>query len=286
MEYKKNAINLCDPENLNPISGHMDIMITNLGLKDINPLLVGQYQCRPGHSYGPSIRHYYLIHYVVSGSGIYNVSGKTYNLKKGDMFVVRPNMEISYKACEQNPWHYRWVGFKCNSKIIPEFLNHDVVHAPEVDYIFRSIMNSDRFSNAKELYISSKIFELFALMAQKNEMKQNKPHTYVQIAKNFIESNYNDPRLSISILAKKLNLDRCYLSTIFKNSTGVSPREYLQDFRLNKSIHLLTHGDLIIEDVAYACGYNSGFHFSKMFRQKFGVSPSKYRKEALEKVAI
>lgn len=269
---------ICEPENLSPNSGHVEILLTNKGFGGINPLLAGQYQCSPGYKYGPNMRRYYLLHYVVSGKGSFCVNGKTYSLAKGDIFVVKPMEEIVYKADEETPWHYRWLAFSAESAVLPEcIVKEDVIHAPEVEYVFRSAMGAERFQHAKELYICSKIFELFAILSQKDAPKSNKTNTYVQVTKNFIESNYNDSRLSVGMLAEKLNLDRCYLSTIFKKITGFSLQQYLQDYRLSESITLLTTSEMKIETIALSCGYGSAFHFSKMFRQKYGVSPSCYR---------
>ena len=278
MNNKNLLPDICEPENLSPNSGHIDVLLTNRGFADINPLLVGQYQCTPGHFYGPNIRCYYLLHYVVSGKGIFKVNNQTYNLSKGDIFVIRPGEEIAYSADLENPWQYRWIAFNCTQELLPECLKEDIIHAPEVEYIFRSAIYADRFSHAKEMYICSKLFELFAILSQRSSPKENKMDSYVQIAKNFIESNYNDPRFSISMLAEKLNLNRSYLSTIFKNIIGLSLQQYLQDFRLKEAINLLLHTEMKIENIAFSCGYSNGFHFSKMFRQKYGVSPSQYRK--------
>ena len=276
---------ICEPENLSPYSDHIDVLLTNRHFLDVNPLLAGQYQCLSGYSYGPNIRAYYLLHYVVSGKGVFHSNDKTYHLSQGDIFVVRPGVKIAYSADEQSPWQYRWLGFNCNDSLLPECLKDDVIHAPEVEHIFRSAIRADRFSHAKELYICSKLFELFAILSQRSTPKEDKTNTYVQVAKNFIESNYNDPRFSISMLAEKLTLNRSYLSTIFKNMMGLSLQQYLQDFRLKESINLLFHSDMKIESIAFACGYSNGFHFSKMFHQKYGISPSQYRKNHKETLA-
>ena len=53
------------------IDNGIDIFIGDRNFHDLNPVLLGWEQCAPGHAFGPFIREYYIIHYIVSGSGIF-----------------------------------------------------------------------------------------------------------------------------------------------------------------------------------------------------------------------
>ena len=59
---------------------------------------VGYQNCDPGYQWGPGIRDHYLIHYIISGKGTYQVNDTTYELTAGDAFLVYPNTEIIYCA--------------------------------------------------------------------------------------------------------------------------------------------------------------------------------------------
>ena len=71
----------------------------------------GVQRCAAGHSWGPAIRDHYLIHYIVSGRGVFSVKGNEYNLSVGDGFLVVPSCVASYAADTQDPCEYCWVGF-------------------------------------------------------------------------------------------------------------------------------------------------------------------------------
>ena len=71
----------------------------------------GVQRCGSCHSWGPAVRDHYLIHYVVSGKGIFSCGGTEYHLSAGDGFLVVPSKVVYYAADRENPWEYCWVGF-------------------------------------------------------------------------------------------------------------------------------------------------------------------------------
>ena len=57
-----------------------DIALVNRGFSDLNPLILGEEQCRPHHRYGPAVRQSTLIHFVVSGNGVLEKGGIKYSV--------------------------------------------------------------------------------------------------------------------------------------------------------------------------------------------------------------
>ena len=83
--------------------------------------------------------------------------------------------------------------------------------------------------------------------------------------------------LTVTKIAKMLNLERSYFSTVFRKTFGVSPQTYLSNYRLEKAAELLLADDASITDIAYATGYSGVINFSRMFKRRYHVSPSEYR---------
>ena len=82
-------------------TNNIELSIFNCGIE----------RCAPGQTWGPGIRDHYLIHLVLSGKGVFEVSGRTWEVSAGDLFFARPSQLIRYTADEQQPWEYSWVGF-------------------------------------------------------------------------------------------------------------------------------------------------------------------------------
>lgn len=251
-----------------------DLMLVNLSLREINPVSCGQHHCNPGHRFGPTIRFYYLLHYVVSGRGCFNVGTHRYTLRHGNLFIIRPEQVALYEAAKDNPWYYRWIGFTSEMDL-SGILMHDVYDLPECEYLFQLMIDAGSFGFGKEYYLCAKIYELLSLLVRHNTPDGEK-RGYIEIAKNFIATNYNDARLSITQIAKILNLNRSYFSILFRQATGESPQAYLTNYRLIKAAEMLAMKVLKVNEVGRACGYPDPYHFSKAFKKKFSVAPSHY----------
>ena len=66
------------------------------GESALTVLFAGESQTKPVHRLGPKVYDYYLIHYVISGRGVFSTQGEEYALGAGDSFVIEPEQLISY----------------------------------------------------------------------------------------------------------------------------------------------------------------------------------------------
>lgn len=252
-----------------------EILLVNKGFTDINPLVCGSEKCLSGHSFGPSFRKYYLLHYVMSGKGVFQKENRIHNVTKGQIFVIKPYDRIFYQADANDPWQYSWVGFE-STLDLSAILSEDVYDVKECAHIFMALKECIHMDQGREFYICSKIFELIATLDKRRLSKESNESVYVLKAKNYIETNYMKI-IGVQTIASHLNINRSYLSTIYKNHFGISPQEFLIHYRLERAAELIAAHGYKIRDAALYSGYTDVCNFSKMFKQKFGVSPAKYK---------
>ena len=249
----------------------LDILLTNMHFQDVNPILVGREVCAAGKSFGPTIRKYTLLHYVESGCGVFYKKGVAYPVHEGEAFIILPDEVTVYTADSITPWTYRWIAF--DGKQSERFRQLPPVVRLS-DELFPRLPDESDGHGVLEYVLAGQIWgmmsELFA-----GEKKQS--NHYVRQVKDYIKSSYMN-ELQVEQIADSLNLDRRYLSRLFKSKTGKTIQEYLISVRMEEAKKLLGDGHGVAE-TANLCGYSDYCNFSKMFKRIYGVSPAKWKKD-------
>lgn len=275
------VINICYYVSMKEKSQN-DIPLLNKGFHDVNPVVCGWQDCDSGHSFGPAIRDYYLIHYVTDGKGIFERQGTVYTVSKDHMFLIRPHELTYYQADYEHPWSYIWIGF--NGVFAEELLDGSgfdkspVIYSPSCAFIFRNMISAGKSGKSAEIYLCGLIYELFARLKEENNAGARAAQTYVLRAENYIRSNYMYD-ISVEGISKMLGIDRRYLYRIFTEYTGTSPQKYILKYRLRKAAELLSKYDCSVGEAARSCGYKDMFNFSNMFKKEYGISPSEYKRK-------
>jgi AraC family transcriptional regulator len=87
-----------------------------------------------------------------------------------------------------------------------------------------------------------------------------------------------DADLSLSALAEESGYSRAYFMRMFKAEMGVTPHSYLLELRLRKAQEMVASCFATLIDIALSCGFSSHTYFTEVFRRRFGIAPSLYRK--------
>lgn len=244
-----------------------DIVLRNRHFQDLNPLLFGFEHCVKGYSYGPAIRKYTLIHYVVEGKGCLYKHGKMYTVEAGQAFLILPEEVTTYVADKSDPWYYQWVAFDGS-------LSKRFEELPPV-FSFPSWVTADILAleekPLREYHVASVLFRIYAQLFEGKTVHNH----YVRQVQDHIRALYMQP-LRVERIAEELNLDRRYLSRLFKQKTGQTIQDYLISVRMEEAKQCLLNG-FSVEGTAQLCGYEDASNFSKMFKRRFGISPQHWK---------
>ena len=99
---------------------------------------------------------------------------------------------------------------------------------------------------------------------------------YITKVVSFMNENYSKD-LSISDIARSVNLNPRYLGSLFKNATGKTLIEYLNEIRIKKAKELLSQTNMSIKTISESVGYNDVHTFIRNFKKLFNITPSEYR---------
>lgn len=245
----------------------------------------GFQKCPPGYGWGPGVRDHYLLHYVVSGRGDYEIEDRTFVLGAGDAFLAWPDTSIYYRADEAEPWEYYWVGFAGPSARLflaqtPFDRRTPVLHPAAGETLRQALLD---IYKARGSGYSSAVRMAGYLQAMLGLLIENGPRrgeealtAYARQGAAFIQRNYSRP-IGVEEVARQAGVSRSYLYRAFQEEFGCSPSEYLCRHRIQRACQLLRHSTLAVGAVATSVGFEDPFYFSRAFRRETGLSPSAYR---------
>jgi len=162
----------------------------------------------------------------------------------------------------------------------------------ELSSFFLSASDEPRFENlfgklykcanlhleSNRLLAASTVYELFSLVAKIREREYMPSGTVgkVKRALDYIHANYKSEELSCERLSEIAGVGVKHFRNLFKKHCGTTPTQYIIDLRLNAAAELLADGNLSVGAVASAVGIPDQYYFSRLFKARFSVSPSKY----------
>lgn len=263
---------------------------------DLGLYQFGWEQCSPSHSFGPAARNHYLFHFCLSGTGTLfadNSKGESipYQIKSGQGFMIFPGQICTYIADHKIPWEYAWIefdGLRARETVNLAGLTPDQpVYRARYKDIAQTMINEMLYIiNHKEespfhlighLYLFIDSFVRASTSTQIGRGNRLRDF-YIKEAFSFIEQNFQND-ISVEDIAASCGLNRSYFGKIFHETTGKSPQAFLISYRMTKAAELLKLTELSIADIGNAVGYQNQLHFSRAFKNIYGIPPRQWRYE-------
>src|SRR5574344_365042 len=111
-------------------------------------------------------------------------------------------------------------------------------------------------------------------------------HQFVNNVHKAIDENLQNPDFNVDAIAANLSLSRSTFFKKLKSLTGLSPVDFIKEYRLNKAMKMILTGERSINQVAFSTGFTDSSYFGKCFRKKFGKSPREYITELKEQTKL
>lgn len=124
-----------------------------------------------------------------------------------------------------------------------------------------------------------RVFAMFYDLLAELQDQQKPQHYLLSKAVDYMDRHFVDPNLSNDLLARQAGISQVYFYKLFVAHYGTTPKQYIMNLRIQKAKQLLLESPFSVSAVAEGCGFSGVYHFSRVFKEKTGVSPSKYMKE-------
>ena len=251
----------------------------------------GGEQCAPGHTYGPAMRDHYLIHFVASGKGILYADGRGYAIGAGQGFIIFPDEITTYRADEEDPWTYDWVGYAGEGAaeltrqagLSAERRVFTCLNAAEATEILRAIAKDAGELQFGEMAAAGGLMRFMARVSGRRAPQEFRVHRrHYERARRFMDGSYTQG-ITVEDVADHVGLSRSQLYRVFEAVAGRSPKEILTELRLRHAQRLLEDTDMTVEEVAASAGFASAQRLGVVFRAHVQNSPTAYRQHAQDR---
>ena len=132
---------------------------------------------------------------------------------------------------------------------------------------------------SRELALKSALYAILShLVTEQSTKHPSGCHPRLLVALEHLHAHFTDPDISVESLAQLSGMSRRYFDKLFFESKGVSPRDYFLRLKIDLAKELLRSERLSVGEVALTVGYADPYHFSKIFKQKTGRTPTEYKR--------
>ncbi len=215
-------------------------------------------------------RHSYCLSFCSEGQITYTQDGMTF-VSDPDHAVILPKGG-SYSLHGDKTGDFPVIDF---SSLNPICDTIKVIHVHDRELLQKN------YNEIKRLYMNTdyraKVLSLFYEML--HELSVERDLGELDVAVKFIYDNYHLPDLSNARLAEECKISEVYFRRLFKERLGVSPRQFIITFRIQRAKQMLSEGKQKIWAVSDACGFASAYHFCRVFKQHTGMTPNEYRRK-------
>ncbi|GEM04246.1 AraC family transcriptional regulator [Halolactibacillus miurensis] len=212
------------------------------------------------------------LHVIASTGG----SRCSYMTMIFDSELVRPSFPFTYDVIEQ-----------VTNESAPDYVHlrpGQVKESQLLQLIMRVYRLKDKTSVTVELDMMRIVLSVWSILIdlveplQAESDRSNKTIDQLKQMLTYIHLNYQN-KLNLDLISKSADISRSHSCDIFREELHSSPIQYLQHYRLYKSLDLLLTNDLSVTEIAYSVGFNSLSYYTETFRKVYDVTPSQYRKD-------
>ncbi len=222
----------------------------------------------------------YKMYFVCEGNGFLHTTGKINPIKKGDIFFTFPANPFKIESTENLKFMYiSFVGARGNILLEESGITKNNFLILDCDEIFGIWENGINYPSELSGLVSESILLYTSAYLSKRlsaNLTKTQNDDIVSKIKKYIDDNYTIPDFSLENISREYSYNKKYISNVFKAQLGIGFVEYLNMIRIQNACTMIEQGFRSVCDIAVKCGYSDPQYFSKVFKNKIGLTPTQY----------
>ncbi len=252
--------------------------------------ILGDYYVVRGTNYNfpGEVLDFWEITYVDDGSLITDIDKEEYTLYPQEIIFYAPGQEHSQRTT--TTCSYLTIVFDMDiSKEDGELLKNKVFKASQREAEILSWFNrsSKEYNNLTPMILTSAVQMFIVSILSNNQNTAYKPiitkmqqrydnELLGEIALYIQENIYSS--INVEDICQRFSLSRSSIQTLFAKNLNTSPKQYISDLKFAKAKQMIKESTYSISEIARICGFSSIHYFSRVFKEKYGVTPTSYAK--------
>ena len=221
-----------------------------------------------------------MLHSVVDGQDLL--------LKQGDIVIYGPGQwHMQYSDIGVAP-RFVTISFDCRGEKLGALLNRKFSAPQNIVTLLQGMLREQERMDAfsADIILSQLNLLLLELLREQEApsggklQASNAVHSENEIirqAQQFISSHIRE-KLSVPLVARQVDVSPSYLTALFHKNLQISPGEYIRRIKLQESKQMIRENNLNFTEIAAELQYSTVHHFSRQFKEKFGITPTEYAK--------
>ncbi len=225
--------------------------------------------------------------YVDQGSMHSVADGQDLLLQQGDMVIYGSNQwHMQYADIGVAP-RYVTISFDLKGSDLAPLLNRKIAPPQNVTLLLQQMLREQERMDmySVDMILSQLTLLLLELLRGHKDSSHkvkasNALHSENEIirrAQQYISTHVRE-KLSVPLVARMVDVSSSYLTALFHKNLQISPGEYIRRIKLQESKQMIRENSMNITEIATTLQYSSVHHFSRQFKDKFGISPMEYAK--------
>ena len=209
-------------------------------------------------------------------------------LNQGDLVLYAPDQWHMQYAQEDVSASYITISFDLEGDC-PESLFNQKFAIPQsaVPMLQRLLREQDRMdAYSEDMMLCYLQILLLTLLREQDNPSQvklrttnavNSENEIIRCAQQFISGHIRE-KLTVPVVARHVDVSPSYLTALFRKNLQISPGEYIRRVKLQESKQMIREDNMNFTEIAAVLQYSTVHHFSRQFKDKFGITPTEYAK--------